>query len=45
MSHPPRNPGGLGIGWVQRRVAVDLTATEYAVLYQMAAHAPRVLNH
>ena len=24
---------------------VELTATEYAVLYELAVHAPRVLNH
>ena len=24
---------------------VDLTATEYAVLYQLAIHAPRLLSH
>ena len=24
---------------------MDLTATEYAVLYELAVHAPRVLNH
>ena len=42
--------GGLTIDYPQRRVAlagepVELTATEYAVLYQLAVHAPRVLNH
>ncbi len=25
--------------------AVELTAAEYAVLYELAVHAPRVLNH
>ena len=42
--------GGLGIEYAQRRVTVDgepveLTATEYAVLYELAVHAPRVLTH
>ena len=42
--------GGLSIEYAQRRVTVEgelveLTATEYAVLYELAAHAPRVLNH
>ena len=42
--------GGLGIDYAQRRVLlegqpVDLTATEYAVLYELAVHAPRVLTH
>ncbi len=42
--------GGLSIDYARRRVAVDgepveLTATEYAVLYELGAHAPRVLNH
>ena len=42
--------GGLSIEFAQRRVTVEgelvaLTATEYAVLYELAAHAPRVLNH
>ncbi len=41
----PRNPGGLGIGCPQRRVAVELTATECAVLCQLAAQAPNVLTH
>ena len=41
---------GLRIDFAQRRVAVDgepveLTATEYALLYELAAHAPRVLTH
>ena len=41
---------GLSIEYAQRRVAVDgepveLTATEYAVLYELAVHAPRVLTH
>ena len=41
---------GLNIDFAQRRVAVDgapveLTATEYALLYELAAHAPRVLTH
>ncbi len=42
--------GGLSIDYAVRRAAVDgeaveLTATEYAVLYELAVHAPRVLNH
>ena len=41
--------GGLSIDYAQRKVALDgepveLTATEYAVLYELAVHAPRVLN-
>ncbi len=45
----PYATGGLGIDYAQRRVTVDgepveLTATEYAVLYELAVHAPRVLN-
>ncbi len=40
---------GLSIDYAQRKVALDgepveLTATEYAVLYELAVHAPRVLN-
>ena len=40
----------LGIDDVRRRVTVDwepveLTAMEYAVLYELAVHAPRVLTH
>ena len=42
--------GGLTIDYARRMVAlqgepVELTATEYAVLYELAAHAPRVLSH
>ena len=41
--------GELTIDYAQRRVTlagepVVLTATEYAVLYELAAHSPRVLN-
>ena len=41
---------GLGIDYALRRVTLDgepveLTATEYAVLYELAVHAPRVLTH
>ncbi len=41
--------GGLSIDYAQRMVAVDgetveLTATEYAVLYELAVHAPLVLS-
>ena len=40
---------GLSIDYARRRVAVDgepveLTATEYALLYELAVHAPRVLS-
>ncbi len=46
----PYSTGELGIDYAQRRVTaagelVDLTATEYAVLYELAVHAPRVLTH
>ena len=42
--------GGLGIDYALRRVTLDgepveLTATEYAVLYELSVHAPRVLTH
>ena len=42
--------GELSIDYAQRRVAlagelVELTPTEYAVLYQLAAQAPNVLTH
>ena len=42
--------GDLSIDYSRRRVTLageplDLTATEYAVLYQLAVHAPRVLTH
>ena len=41
--------GGLSIDYAQRLVAVDgepveLTATEYAVLYELSVHAPLVLS-
>ena len=41
---------GLSIDYAQRQVTVEgkpveLTAKEYAVLYELAVHAPRVLNH
>ena len=41
---------GLSIDFARRLVAVDgepvtLTATEYALLYELAIHAPRVLTH
>ena len=41
---------GLGIDYARRRVTlagepVELTALEYAVLYELAVHAPRVLTH
>ena len=46
----PYAVGGLGIDYALRRVTVDgepvgLTATEYAVLYELSVHAPRVLSH
>ena len=42
--------GGLSVDYAQRRVTVSgeyvgLTGTEYAVLYELAVHAPRVLSH
>ena len=41
--------GGLSIDYARRRATLDgapveLTATEYAVLYELAVHAPPVLN-
>ena len=46
----PYEAAGLSIDYALRRAAVDgeqveLTATEYAVLHELAAHAPRVLTH
>ena len=46
----PYTAGGLGIDYAERLVTVarepvELTATEYAVLYELAVHAPRVLTH
>ncbi len=46
----PYAAAGLRIDYAERRVLVDaapvdLTATEYAVLYELAVHAPRVLTH
>ena len=46
----PYAAGGLSIDYARRRVTlaqetVELTATEYAVLYELAVHAPRVLSH
>ena len=46
----PYAVGGLDIDYALRRVTVDgepveLTATEYAVLYELAVHAPRTLTH
>ncbi len=46
----PYAAGGLGIDYALRRVTLDgepveLTATEYAVLYELTVHAPRVLTH
>ncbi len=46
----PYAAGGLSIDYALRRVTVDgepveLTATEYAVLYELTVHAPRTLTH
>ncbi len=46
----PYDTGGLGIDYALRRVTlegepVELTAREYAVLYELAVHAPRTLTH
>ena len=46
----PYDVGGLCIDYALRRVTlagepVDLTATEYAVLYELTVHAPRTLTH
>jgi DNA-binding response OmpR family regulator len=46
----PYAVGGLGIDYALRRVTLDgepveLTATEYAVLYELTVHAPRTLTH
>ncbi len=46
----PYAAGGLGIDYALRRVTLDgepveLTATEYAVLYELTVHAPRTLTH
>ena len=46
----PYVAGELAIDYALRRVTldgepVDLTATEYALLYELSVHAPRVLTH
>ena len=46
----PYEAAGLSIDYAQRRAAVhgepvDLTATEYNLLHELAANAPRVLTH
>ena len=46
----PYTTGRLSIDYTQRRVTVDgepvkTTATEYALLYELATNAPRVLPH
>ena len=46
----PYDVGGLAIDYAARRVTVDgapveLTATEYAVIYQLTVNAPRTLTH
>ena len=46
----PYEADGLSIDYARRRAAVngepvELTATEYNVLHELAANAPRVLNH
>ena len=46
----PYAAAGLRIDYAERRVTVageqiELTATEFAMLYELAVHAPRVLTH
>ena len=46
----PYDAGDVGIDYALRRVTlngepVELTATEYAVLYELTVHAPRTLTH
>ena len=46
----PFDAGGLNIDYERRRVTlaglpVELTATEYALLYELSVHAGRVLTH
>ena len=46
----PYSAGGLAVDYAQRQVTLngepaELTATEYAVLYELAVHAPRTLTH
>ena len=46
----PYTAGDLEIDYAQRRVKlagepVELTATEYALVYELAVHSPRVLTH
>ena len=46
----PYSAGGLAVDYARRQVTLDgepaeLTATEYAVLYELAVHAPRTLTH
>ena len=46
----PYDAGALSIDYALRQVTVDgepveLTATEYAVLYELTVHAPRTLTH
>ena len=46
----PYSAGGLGIDYATRRVTLggeplELTATEYALLYELSVSAPRVLTH
>ena len=46
----PYEAAGLSIDYARRRAAVggepvELTATEYSLLHELAANAPRVLNH
>ena len=46
----PYTVGGLAIDYALRRVTLDgepveLTATEYTVLYELSVHAPRTLTH
>ena len=46
----PYDAGGLAIDYARCRVTlageeVELTATEYALLYELSVHSPRVLTH
>ena len=46
----PYEAAGLSIDFAQRRATVngepvELTATEYNILHELAAHAPRVMTH
>ena len=50
VPYEPYDTGGLTIDYAQRRVTlagrpVELTATEYALLYELSVHAGRGLTH